>query len=83
MRSGYFNISGIGTPIRRKASRWALVGSASIGIVARVPAGCRRTQYLGRGRPEGGALVPAEVNAPPREGGAAAGIRVPADPEGI
>jgi len=31
------NISGIGTPIRRKASRWPLVGSATIGIVARVP----------------------------------------------
>ena len=35
--SGYFKVSGIGTPIRSKAWRWALVGSASIGTVARAP----------------------------------------------
>ena len=27
--SGYFKVSGIGTPRRRKPSRWVLVGSAS------------------------------------------------------
>ena len=36
--SDYFNRSGIGTPIRSKASRWALVGSVSIGTVALAPA---------------------------------------------
>jgi len=36
-RSGYFKVSGTGTPRRRKASRWALLGSASIGTSARVP----------------------------------------------
>jgi hypothetical protein len=36
--SRYFKASGIGTPSRLKASRWALVGSVSIGTVARVPA---------------------------------------------
>jgi hypothetical protein len=36
--SGYFKVSGTGAPIRSKASRWALVGSASIGMVAWVPA---------------------------------------------
>jgi Glycosyl hydrolase family 26 len=35
--SVYFSVSGIGTPIRRKASRWVPVGPASIGTVARVP----------------------------------------------
>ena len=33
----YFNRSGIGTPIRSKASRWVLVGSVSIGTVAVAP----------------------------------------------
>ena len=37
-RSDYFRVSGIGAPIRSKASRWALVGSASMGTVALVPA---------------------------------------------
>jgi predicted peroxiredoxin len=37
-RSGYFKLSGIGTPMSVKASRWALVGSASIGTVAWAPA---------------------------------------------
>jgi hypothetical protein len=36
--SGYFKVSGTGTPIRSKASRWMLVGSVSIGTVAWVPA---------------------------------------------
>ena len=33
-----FKVSGIGVPRRRKASRWVLVGSVSIGTVARAPA---------------------------------------------
>jgi hypothetical protein len=36
--SGYFKVSGIGTPRSSKASRWALVGSVSIGTVAGAPA---------------------------------------------
>ena len=32
-RSGYFRVSGIGMPMRSKASRWVLVGSVSIGTV--------------------------------------------------
>jgi hypothetical protein len=36
--SDYFKVSGIGTPIRSKASRWAVVGSASMGTVAAAPA---------------------------------------------
>jgi len=36
--SDYFKVSGIGVPMRSKASRWALVGSASMGTVTRVPA---------------------------------------------
>jgi GAF domain-containing protein len=36
--SGYFMVSGIGAPMRSKASRWVLVGSASIGMVAVAPA---------------------------------------------
>ena len=36
--SGYFKVSGIGAPRRRKASRWVLVGSVSIGTVAWAPA---------------------------------------------
>jgi uncharacterized protein (UPF0332 family) len=35
--SDYFRLSGIGAPMSVKASRWTLVGSASIGTVARVP----------------------------------------------
>jgi DNA-binding MarR family transcriptional regulator len=38
LRSGYFKVSGTGTPMSSKASRCALVGSASIGMVAWVPA---------------------------------------------
>jgi hypothetical protein len=38
VRSGYFKVSGIGAPMSSKASRWALVGSASMGMVAVVPA---------------------------------------------
>ena len=37
-RSDYFKVSGIGVPMRSKASRWALVGSASMVTVALVPA---------------------------------------------
>ena len=44
--SGYFKVSGIGTPIRSKAWRWALVGSVSIGTVAVAPA--NRTWLRGR-----------------------------------
>ena len=44
--SGYVKVSGIGTPIRVKASRWALVGSVSIGTVASVPV--NRTWLRGR-----------------------------------
>ena len=29
--SGYFKVAGIGTPMRLKASRWALAGSGSMG----------------------------------------------------
>ena len=36
--SGYFMVSGIGTPMSSKASRWVLVGSASIGMATWVPA---------------------------------------------
>jgi hypothetical protein len=36
--SGYFKVSGIAAPRRLKASRWALVGSVSIGTVSSVPA---------------------------------------------
>jgi len=36
-RSGYFKLSGIVAPRRRKASRWMLVGSVSIGTVAWAP----------------------------------------------
>jgi SAM-dependent methyltransferase len=36
--SDYFKASGIGAPIRSKASRWALVGSASRGTVVAAPA---------------------------------------------
>ena len=36
-RSGYFTVSGIGVPRRWKASRWVLVGSVSIGMVAWAP----------------------------------------------
>jgi hypothetical protein len=36
--SDYFKVSGIGAPRRSKACRWVLVGSVSIGTVARVPA---------------------------------------------
>ena len=32
--AGYFKVSGIGAPMRSKASRWALVGSVSMGTVA-------------------------------------------------
>ena len=35
---GYFKVSGTGAPMRAKASRWVLVGSASIGTVMLVPA---------------------------------------------
>jgi len=35
--SGYFKVSGIGTPIRPKASRWVLVGSVSMSVMALVP----------------------------------------------
>jgi len=37
-RSGYFEVSGIGTPRSSKACRWAGVGSASIAMVTSVPA---------------------------------------------
>jgi len=36
-RSGYFKVSGIGTPMSSKACRWVLVGSASISMVTWVP----------------------------------------------
>ncbi len=36
-RSGYVKVSGIAVPRRVKASRWALVGSVSIGMVSWVP----------------------------------------------
>ena len=36
-RSGYFKMSGMAVPRRVKASRWALVGSVSIGTVSWVP----------------------------------------------
>jgi hypothetical protein len=32
--SDYFKVSGMGAPIRSKASRWMLVGSASVAMVA-------------------------------------------------
>ena len=32
--SGYLRVSGMGAPMRSNASRWVLVGSASIGMVA-------------------------------------------------
>jgi hypothetical protein len=35
--SGYVKVSGIGTPMSSKASRWVLAGSASIGTVMLVP----------------------------------------------
>ena len=35
-RSGYFKVSGIGAPMRSKASRWVLVGSVSTGTVTAV-----------------------------------------------
>ena len=35
--SGYVKVSGIAAPRRLKASRWALVGSVSIGTVTWVP----------------------------------------------
>jgi hypothetical protein len=41
-RSGYFKVSGIGAPIRSKASRWWLVGSARTGPVV-VVASAKRT----------------------------------------
>ena len=31
--SGYVRVSGIGAPMRSKASRWVVVGSVSIGMV--------------------------------------------------
>jgi hypothetical protein len=36
--AGYFRASGMGAPMRSKASRWWLVGWASIGTVAVAPA---------------------------------------------
>ena len=35
--SGYFKVRGIAAPMSSKACRWALVGSASIGMVTWVP----------------------------------------------
>jgi hypothetical protein len=36
--SGYFKVSGMGAPMRWNASRWVLVGSASMGRAAGAPA---------------------------------------------
>jgi len=46
--SGYFKVSGMGAPMRSKASRWVLVGSASMGTAARAPAKLGRPAFSGQ-----------------------------------
>ena len=50
--SGYFKVSGIGAPMRSKACRWALVGSASIGAVAVAPVNRTGSRIRWRGGPQ-------------------------------
>jgi hypothetical protein len=92
LRSGYFKVSGTGTPIRSKAWRWAAVGSVSMGTSVPEPANrtlaagqggqvASRSRKLRQGRPAGRAAEEALVWAPPeRRAGATDNRVVPAGP---